>query len=424
MTTSVTYAHDGGDVIAPSRWRARAVLLLGTFVFFAYGYDLYALQTVAPSLLSHPSWHVTPGTLGMLGSVTALGEMIGAFVAGPQSDVHGRRTPIVICVGWISGCMLLSGLASSLLVFGLSRFLLGIGLGALCPLVCALVVDWARVRRRSLYCGFALSAIPLGGVAAASGGRAFLTGVDFRWMFLIGVLPILLVPVYWSLIPVDVPAEASLPDRATRRDAPVVSREWWALFEPGWLLASVLFCIASFIGMLLIYGTSSWLPTLMTEQGYDVSSTLEVVIAFNCGAVVGTLLFSMAADWIPVKSCVAVLFLCSMTGLRALTAVEGHLALLETAALAGAGIMGAQNVIDSYVARYYSYEVRGTALGMILGVGRFGSLIGPSFLTVLTAVNSDPKAGFFPLVTPALIGAVVIFLVPRGRRRSKRLKAA
>lgn len=55
------------------RWRARTVLLPGMLVFFAYGYDLYALQTVAPSLLDHPTWDVTPSTLppGPLGQTAS-----------------------------------------------------------------------------------------------------------------------------------------------------------------------------------------------------------------------------------------------------------------------------------------------------------------------------------------------------------------
>lgn len=419
MTPSATRTQAVVESMPRSRWRARTVLLLGMLVFFVYGYDLYALQTIAPSLLNHPTWNVTPGTLGTLASVTALGEAIGAFVAGQMSDIYGRRTPIAICVAWISGCMLAAGLVTSLLAFGATRFLLGIGLGALAPIVCAVVVDWARVGRRSLYCGMALSAIPLGGATAASAGRGFLQGMEFQWMFLVGVLPIQLVPACWNLIPAAAPEEASPPDRATRRDTQVVSNEWWALFEPGWVLASILFCSASFIGLLLIYGASSWLPSLMTDAGYDPNSTLELVIVFNCGAVAGTLLFSMLADWLPAKICVVVLFLCAVGALRALTTADEHIALWAAVALAGAGILGAQNVINSYVARYYPYEIRGTALGFTLGVGRFGSLLGPSYLTFLIGVNSDSKAGFYALVTPALIGAVVIFLVPRGRRSAR-----
>ncbi|KAB1139651.1 aromatic acid/H+ symport family MFS transporter [Streptomyces luteolifulvus] len=419
MKPPVAHVQVHGELIHQSRWRARAVLLLGTSIFFIFGYDMLSLQAVAPSLLSHSTWQVTPGTLGMLASATALGGAIGAFMASGLIETYGRRSVIAVCVGWVSGCMLFAGLTPNLLAFAFSRFLLGVGLGILAPLICVLVVDWARLGRRSLYCGIAQSGLPLGGVAAASANHTFLAGMEFQWTFLVGALPILLVPVCWNLIPTEEPSEAFLPDRATRRDARVVTGEWWGLFEPGWPAASILFSVTCFIGLLLAHGVTSMLPTLRAGAGYDPSHTLEFVIAFNGGAVVISLLISMIADWVPAKLCVAALFLCASAAMRALPTVEGHLAILGMVALAGGGILGSQNVICAYAARYYPHQLRRTALGFVLGVGRFGSVIGPSYITFLIGVSSDPAAAFYSLVIPALIGAVAIILVPHGRRSER-----
>ncbi|MFJ9543263.1 MFS transporter [Streptomyces sp. NPDC101225] len=416
MNPSTTYVHARTELIRPGRWRRRAVLLLGTLVFFVFGYDLFSLPAVSPSLLRQPNTQVTAGVLGVMASVTALGAAIGGFMANRLSDTYGRRATIASCAAWISGCMLFTGLTSGPAALGVSRFLLGIGLGVLAPLVCVLVVDWSRPQRRSLYCGIAQSGIPVGSVAAASTDHFLPTGMGLQWVFLIGALPILLAPLCWSFMPVAKPTEASVPDRASRRDAQVVSREWWGLFEPGWAVASILFSIASMIGLLLIYGVNSWLPTLMAETGHGVSSALMFVIAFNSGAVVVTLLFSMIADWVPAKLCVVTLFLCATAAMRALTTTEGHWAILGTVTLAGGGILGSQNVICAYVARYYPHQMRGTALGFTLGIGRFGSIVGPSYLTLVIGVSSDPTVGFYFLVVPALVGALAILLVPRGRR--------
>ncbi|WP_432047147.1 MFS transporter [Streptomyces asiaticus] len=407
------HAHD--ELIPPSRRQARAVLLLGTLIFFAFGYSFLSLPAVAPSLLNYPPWHVTPSTLGILASATALGQVIGAFMGSGLSDIYGRRACIAVSVGWCSGCMLFTGLASSLIAFGVGRFLLGIGLGILLPLVSTLVVDWSRLGRRSLYCGVALSAIQLGGLAAISASHIFLAGREFHWVFLVGVLPILLVPVCLTLIPVAEPSEASLPDRATRRNSHVVSSEWWGLFEPGWLASSILFCIASFVGLLLIFGASSWLPTLMVHAGYDQHSTFEFVLAFYFGAAGITLIFSMIADWVPIKLCVFTLFLCAAVAMRTLTMHEGYLAMVGTVALCGGGVVGAQSVIISYVARYYPYQMRNTALSFVVGIGYCGSIIGPTYLSFLDGLKSDPAAGFSSFVALAMVGAVAIFLIPRGR---------
>ncbi|MFE7445197.1 MFS transporter [Streptomyces chartreusis] len=419
MKDSMAHAPVSDERSRPGRWKERVVLVLGTLIFFIFGYDLLALGAVTSSLLNHPTWHVTSGLLGMMNGVTALGAVLGAFVANRLSAAYGPRSLIAVCVGWISGCMLLTGLAPSLLIFGASRILVGVGLGVLAPLVCALVIAWSPIGRRSLYGGIAQSGIPLGGVAAASADHTVLAGLGYQWVFIAGVLPILLVPACRRLIPVEEPHEAFLPDRATRQDARVVTREWWGLFEPGWLVASIVFSTASVIGLLLIYGASSWLPSLLAGAGYDLGSTLEFVVAFNGGAVAITLAFSMIAERVPPKYCIGILFLVAAAAIHAVTVLEGRLAILAMVALAGGGILGAQNVMCSYAARYYPYEMRGTALGFILGVGRFGSIIGPSYLTLLIGVASDPGIGLYALVTPALVGAAAVVWIPRGRRRAE-----
>ncbi|MFC5219889.1 MFS transporter [Streptomyces coerulescens] len=388
-------------------------------LYFVFGYDLFAQQVVAPSLLNHSTWRVTPGTLALLASITALGGAIGAFVSSGLSSTRRRRASIAISVGWISGCMLFAGVTSSFVAFGVSRFLLGIGLGVLAPLICVLVVDWSRPERRSLYCCVAQSGIPLGALAAAGADHTLLAGTNFQWMFLLGALPILLGPVYWTLIPVEEPLEASVPDRATRQDARVVTSEWWGLFERGWLLASTLFSIASFIGLLMIYGVGYWLPTLIA----DLSSTFEFVIAFNSGAVAVTLLFAAIADRVPSKLCIVTLFMCAMVAMYVLPSLESRLAILGMVALAGGGILGAQNVLCAYVARYYPRPMRSTALSFTLGVGRFGSFIGPSYVILLLGVSSDPKSDFYDLVTPVVIGIAAILMVPAPTSRQSAKKA-
>jgi len=97
-------------------------------------YDLFVLGTVGPSLLAYKPWGAGPPTLGLLGSVTAFGMPIGAFLAGRASeDTLGRRLPLMATLTWVSLGMILAGLAPNLTVFGLGRFVTGIGIGALTP---------------------------------------------------------------------------------------------------------------------------------------------------------------------------------------------------------------------------------------------------------------------------------------------------
>ncbi|MFC9331050.1 MFS transporter [Kitasatospora sp. NPDC057015] len=423
MTSPTPETSAGAATGAPNRRTSLLVLLIGVIVLFIDGYDLFILGTVGPSLISDPHWHIAPSTIGTLGSLTALGMPIGAVATARMGDARGRRLPITICLAWISLCMLLSGLAPDLGVFGLSRFLTGIGVGALSPLVTALVVDWAPPRRRTLFVGVALSGIALGGVAVACIGRAVLPGVHFQTLFLVGIVPLLLVPLCWKAVPAHRPAYAAAPDTATPAPVPgAVAAEsgWAALFAPGRRLAVVAFCLAALLGLVLVYGASTWLPTLMIKAGYDLSSALEFTIAFNGGAIVGTLVVALLADRGHLKSAALGLFAAAAVAMLVLTRHHGHGLILAMSALAGIGTLGTQNLINAWVGRYFGPELRGTALGFVIGVGRIGSILGPSYLTYVTTMSASPSAGFYAFVAPALLGALAVAFIPTRRAAGRR----
>ncbi|WP_373306646.1 hypothetical protein [Streptomyces spinoverrucosus] len=59
---------------------------------------------------------------------------------------------------------------------------------------------------------------------------------------------------------------------------------------------TLLYWLASFGGLLLVYGVATWLPTLMRGESYELGSALTFVVLFNLGGIVGMLLAGRAAD--------------------------------------------------------------------------------------------------------------------------------
>jgi MFS transporter, AAHS family, benzoate transport protein len=139
--------------------RSGHVLALGVLVLFIDGYDLFVLGAVGPALLQYAPWGVTPATLGLLGSVTAVGGALGAVVAGWSGDVLGRRLPMAVSVVWVAVWMALSALAPNVELFAATRLATGLGLGALIPLVVAVVAEAAPASRRSFFVGVAMTGI-------------------------------------------------------------------------------------------------------------------------------------------------------------------------------------------------------------------------------------------------------------------------
>ncbi|MFB7087820.1 MFS transporter [Streptomyces sp. NPDC056296] len=401
--------------------RPRTAVALGLVILCIEGYDLFILGAVGPSLLAHPDWDVTKSTLGLLGSLTALGMPLGSIAAGWAGDLWGRRLPMVISLAWLSLWMLLSAVAGSLELFAATRFATGIGLGALIPLVTAYVSESATPARRSLQVGTALTGVAIGGIATGILGRALLPAWDFRSLFLFGVLPLVLVPIVWRLVPAkaeDAPepeAAATTPELSDEGRG-VSANRLGQLLTPQYRRATLLFWAATFTGLVLVYGAGTWLPTLMVKAGYDLSSSLEFAIAFNAGAVIGTIGAAVIADRGFLKAATVTSFVLAAVAMITLSTPQSRPVLLIASAVAGLGALGTQNLVNIFVARSYPAHLRGTGLGFSLGVGRIGAIVGPSYLAVVTVMISSPKAGFYAFVIPALLGAALTAMFAGTRR--------
>ncbi|WP_053645242.1 MULTISPECIES: MFS transporter [unclassified Streptomyces] len=406
---------------SPTGPRPGPAVALGLVILCIEGYDLFILGAVGPSLLSHPDWDATKSTLGLLGSLTALGMPLGSVAAGWAGDLHGRRLPMTVSLAWLSVSMLLSAAAGDLALFGATRFLTGMGIGALIPLVTAYVSEAADPARHSLQVGTATTGLAVGGIVTGVVSRALLPEWDFRTLFLFGAVPLVLIPVVWRLVPAvvrDRPAQ-TLPEAAGTETATAGPDEsanrLRRLLAPRYRRSTLLFWAATFTGLVIVYGAGTWLPTLMVDNGYDLGSSLEFSIAFNAGAVIGTLGAALVADRGLLKAATIAGFLLAAVAMIVLSTPQPRPLLLLVSAVAGFGALGTQALVNIHVAHAHPARLRGTALGFSLGVGRVGAIVGPGYLAAVTVLIGSPKAGFYAFVVPAVLGAVLIGLLRPGR---------
>ena len=75
-------------------------------------------------------------------------------------------------------------------MFGLGRFLAGVGIGALLATTAALVAEYALPERRNLLDGVTHSGIAVGSTLSALLAILLLKAIGWRGMFLIGALPL------------------------------------------------------------------------------------------------------------------------------------------------------------------------------------------------------------------------------------------
>jgi len=84
--------------------------------------------------------------------------------------------------------------------------------------------------------------------------------------------------------------------------------------------------------------------------------------------------------------------------------------MLMVSLVLGICMQGAQSGLNALAAGFYPTPVRATGIGWALGVGRIGSIVGPSLGGVLLSLNWTPDRIFMAGIAPALCAAIAIVL--------------
>jgi predicted MFS family arabinose efflux permease len=185
------------------------------------------------------------------------------------------------------------------------------------------------------------------------------------------------------------------------------------LFSGGYVLGTLAFSVASFMGLLLVYGLNQWLPTIMRDAGYALGAALAFLLVLNLGAVAGLLLAGPVADRYGSKVACAGWFALAAVFLFLLS-VQMPLALTYLAVfVTGFFVFSAQVLLYAYVSRHYPTSGRGTALGWAAGIGRVGAICGPILGGLLLGAGLAVPWGFYAFAIVGLLGAIFIFAVPR-----------
>ena len=416
-----------------------AVVALCFATIMVDGYDLIVYGAVVPSLLGYQEWSLTPEQVGFIGSAALVALLIGSLISGPVSDRIGRRKVTMFCVSSFSIAMGLCAIAPTPELFGVFRFLAGLGLGGSIPTLSALVIEHSPLQRRSFAYALMFIGYPVGGVLASALAIPLIPAFGWQVMFWVGLLPlVLLVPLLYRFMPesvsfllandrrqeaeeitrrFDLPIESERADAAQGEgEAPAQKSTLSALrqvFSRRYVAATLLFMVASFQGLLLVYGLNSWLPGIMSEAGYPLSSSLSFLLVLNVGAIVGALLASAAADRFGSKPLTVVCFLLGAASVALLSIQPAALVVYILVAVAGLGSVGTQILVNAWVTRYYPVESRATGVGWAIGFGRAGAIFGPILGGLVVGSGLAFEWNFYAFVIPALIGAVIALLVPR-----------
>lgn len=394
--------------------RRLAAVLIGWFFVVFDGYDLIVYGTVQSALAKE--WNLSSATLGTIGSTAFFGMAIGAVVIGRLSDRIGRKAAVIGSVLILSVFTLLCAFAPNPWVFGLLRFVAGLGLGGLVPSVNAMTSDLVPRKTMSAWATIMMSGVPLGGSIAAILARVIIPSSEewgWRFMFLVAVVPLVIgLPIAMKVIPSDKAIKADHEAREGHSEPAgfkdlLVSRYRWI---------SIWFALATFVTLLAWYGLGTWLPRLMETAGYNFGHALMFTLALNLGAIIGSIVTAWAGDRFgPIRSGIVAAGVAGIALLLLLT-YPPVVAVYVILILAGVGTHGTQILIIAAVANFYPSNMRGTALGWALGVGRIGAVVAPQLAGLLLAWNLGVNSNFIMFGAAALLSAISLSILLRLQR--------
>ncbi|MBP1965012.1 MFS transporter [Paenibacillus aceris] len=398
----------------------------------AEGYDLGIYGAVISSLLADKTWTLTPVQAGLIGSYALIGMIIGNVIVGTLSDLIGRKWSLITCIGIFSISMGLSAMATSPEMLGVIRFVGGISLGGAMPIATTLTIEYAPIHRRSLMNAIMFSGYPIGGILGAVLSLFFLNDYGWRFLFWLGLTPIVLVPFLIWKLPESVnflvsrnrKEEAEVICKKYQIDLPVIQhtesktgpKTSWSsvafLFSKPYLRTTAFFWVTFFMGLLLVYGLSTWLPKMMVQAGYPLGSSLSLLVMLNFTAAIGALGAGAAADRWGSKRVISIAYIAAAVSIALLSLKPPTVLLYPLIGIAGIGSTGILIILNAYLTKYFPTYARSTALGWASGVGRIGASCGPILGGLLLAWKVDFNVNFYIFALAALIASISILLVP------------
>ena len=425
------------------RWFNISLLVWCFLAMWADGYEISAMPFAAPELVRQ--WHVAAGDFKDVFPASNFGVLFGAPLLGYIGDKRGRRLAIVLG-SLIFGIFTLAMMwSTSLEQMKWLRFLTGIGIGGLMPNTIALNSELAPRRWRATLIVIMFTGITLG--SASPGPVAGWLVPDYGWkvVFLIGgVVPLFIAACLWFTLPESVKFLASRPSRRTellrtvRRmrpdlaiadDAQFVAeapppapsgRSKLALepiFRGGLAFITPLLWICFATTLMANYFLNNWLPLILEGNGMSPKEAAVATVLYHVGGFIGGVLVSLVLRRYGFLA-IVVLFAFAAPAVAVLgTPALSHLLLSFLCGFAGFTVLGVQFGNNACAGLIYPTEARAQGAGWALGIGRFGSIVGPyvgGILVGMVAAKEMTMPQLFAWAAlPMVIGFVAAILVAR-----------
>ena len=415
--------------LSPYQWR---IVLLCFLIVFLDGLDTAAMGFIAPALTQ--DWGIDRASLGPVMSAALIGMVFGALGSGPLADRYGRKLVLVAAVFLFGLFSLASAYSTNVEQLLALRFLTGLGLGAAMPNATTLLSEYTPERLKSLlvtsmFCGFNL------GMACGGFVSAKLIPL-FGWHSLLllgGLLPLVLAVVLLFRLPESArylvvrnrgservrqvlapiaPAQVALarsfhvPEQQT-----VQARNVFAvIFSGTYSAGTLLLWLTYFMGLVIVYLLTSWLPTLMRDSGASLEQAAFIGALFQFGGVLSAVAVGWAMDRFNPHKVIGLFYLLAGCSPGASARASARSPYWRPWCCWPACASTARSRRCRRWRRASIQPRAGHGVSWMLGIGRFGAILGAWIGATLLGLGWNFEQVLTALVLPAALATAAVLL--------------
>ncbi|RLA15707.1 MAG: MFS transporter [Gammaproteobacteria bacterium] len=433
-----------GEVIDRSRMGAQQwwVMLFCTLVVVLDGFDVQAIAFTAPQIGAELG--IATHKFGTLFSAGLIGMAIGALLIGPVGDRLGRKLAIIGSLFAFGLFTLATAWASSYEQLLVLRLLTGLGLGGALPNATALMSEYANRAWRNVAISIIFLGIPIGGIVGSLVAGKLMPIWGWQSVYVVGgVLPLITAVLLIWMMPESIRYLATRRGRNEQiaktlnrinpagdyraeqtfevEQASTDSGPIGQLFAPGYGRDTLLLWAAFFTNLIVVYFLISWTPTLFSTLSDEPGQGVKGALILNLGGAVGPLLLAWLTSRYGSKRMLPIVFVLGAIVIIGIGQVGDSINLVTVGIfLAGFLTFGAQIGMNALAASIYPTASRATGVGWALGIGRWGSILGPVIGGILLARNLGMPVYFTFFGSILLLSALAIGLLDRHQQSMER----
>jgi MFS transporter, putative metabolite:H+ symporter len=347
-------------------------------------------------------WDLTPQQMGWIGSVNSIGMAIGALLFGIWADRIGRKKIFIITLLLFSIASGLSALTTTLSVFLIFRFFIGMGLGGELPVASTLVSEIVPAKDRGRIIVLLESFWAFGWLLASLISYFIIPSFGWRMALIISALPAFYA-LYLRLKLPDSPAFS-----AKKTEKRTIFQNMKEVWSKEYARSTLVLWVLWFTVVFSYYGMFLWLPSVMVMKGFSMIQSFEYVLIMTLAQLPGY----YSAAWLIERMGRKFVLVTYLLGTAASALVFG--AAESTAILIVSGILlsffnlGAWGALYAYSPEQYPAVIRGTGSGMSAAIGRVGGILGPLLVGSLVSAGYSISYIFTIFCISIVIGVITV----------------